>query len=183
MEVPFPDAENIEEWLELTTFPLKNDKGEITGAIEYVKDITERKEAEKTLRFTKFSVDHTSEAAFWAGSDAKFFYVNDAVCRLLGYNREELLKMSVLDINNCFTEEIWADHWKEIKEKKTFSFETNVLAKDSRVIPMEITVNYVEFENKEYNCAFGHDITERKQAEQALREVQCNYKQKFNSGL
>ncbi|MGD8535065.1 MAG: PAS domain S-box protein, partial [Candidatus Aminicenantes bacterium] len=156
--------------------------GELSGAlvrdseenpkmfIVTIRDITERKKAEETMQFMQFSIDHTADAAFWMGKDARFTYVNDAACRSLGYSRKELLNMSVHDIDPDFPAEVWSDHWKEVKRRGSFSLESHHRTKEGRVFPVEVTVNYLEFGGKEYNCAFAKDITERKQAEEALRE-------------
>ncbi|MEA3241691.1 MAG: PAS domain S-box protein, partial [Pseudomonadota bacterium] len=47
--VPYPSEDNPTGWIELFTFPIKDEKGHVTGVIEYVKDITERKRAEQQL--------------------------------------------------------------------------------------------------------------------------------------
>ena len=49
-EVPYPDAKDPQGWIDLSSYPLKNSKGEVTGLIEYVKDITERKRVEAALQ-------------------------------------------------------------------------------------------------------------------------------------
>jgi len=94
--------------------------------------------------------------------------VNDNVCKAFGYSREELLNMSIPDIDVNFTFKIWPNHWKELKEKTSFTFESLHRRKDGTTFPVEVTVNYMEFENEEYNCAFARDITERKKQEEAL---------------
>ncbi len=134
-------------------------------------DITERKKTEEVFRLTQFAIDHSSDAAFWMGSDARFFYVNDAACRALGYTREELLTMTVHDIDPEFPPEIWPQHWAELKRKGSFVVESQHCAKDGRIFPVEISVNYLTFGGKEYNCAFVRDITERKQIEEQLNEA------------
>ncbi|UCE83964.1 MAG: PAS domain S-box protein [Deltaproteobacteria bacterium] len=143
---------------------------------ELLAEIAERKRVEEALRLTQFSVDHAGDAVFWMGPDARFIYVNDAACRSLGYTREELLSMSVHDIDLNFPKEIWPKHWEEIIRRRTFIIESQHRAKDGRVFPVEITVNYLDFEGKEYNCAFARDITERKLAEEALRESEERYR-------
>jgi signal transduction histidine kinase/ActR/RegA family two-component response regulator len=50
-------------------------------------------------------------------------------------------------------------------------------SKDSKIFPVEITVNYLEFEGKEYNCAFARDITERKEAEKEREKMQAQFRQ------
>lgn len=53
----------------------------------------------RTLSFIQFGVDRSSDQAFWLTSDGRFFYLNDAACDSLGYSRDELLTMSVPEIN------------------------------------------------------------------------------------
>ena len=134
------------------------------------RDITERKRAQEALQFTQFAVDHTADAAFWMTDDARFFYVNDAACQALGYSREELLQMTVYDIDPAFTERMWDDSWRNLKAKKNLIFETVHRARNGTIYPVEIRANYLEFGGREYDCAFARDITERKRAETALRE-------------
>ena len=105
------------------------------------------------------------------GKDARFFYVNEAACEILGYTKAELLKMTVHDIDPNFSKDIWPPHWEEVKEKKSFSLESTHKTKDGNEFPVELSINYLEFDGKEYNCAFARDITDRKQNEESLRKA------------
>jgi len=131
-------------------------------------DITERKNAEEMLLRTQFSMDKTRDAVYWMGSDARFIYVNDSATEALGYTREELLTMSVDDIAPGRLEDIWPEYWKELSEKGSIVFESEHKRKDGSVFPVEISVNFLKFGLKEYNCAFARDITERKEAEEKI---------------
>lgn len=133
-------------------------------------DVTDRIMAEQVLRFTQFAIDHTSEEVYWINEKGRFVYVNDAACEVLGYSRDELLKMMVSDIDPDFSADIWPGHWKELKKKHTMRFESRHKTKDGRIFPVEITANYLIYEDVEYNCAFARDISERKAAEQT-REI------------
>jgi PAS domain S-box-containing protein len=130
--------------------------------------IAERKQAEYALRFTQFAVDHADVAAFWMDSDAHFIYVNQAACAALGYAREELLSMTVHDIDPDFPAEVWPAHWIEVRQRGSFIIESRHRAKDGRIYPVEISINHMEFEGKEFSCAFARDITERKRAQEEL---------------
>ncbi len=79
--------------------------------------------------------------------------------------------MSVFDINPDFSPADWKQHWQELKKLGSVRGESLHRAKDGRLCPVEIRANYVAFGGKEYNCAFVTDITERKEAEQQLRQA------------
>ena len=149
--------------------PILDWRGDVATRVVVLRDITDRKRAEQALQFTQFTVERAADAAFWMGPDARFVYVNQAACQSLGYSREELLALTVHDIDPDFTPEVWPSHWEEVRQRGAFSLESQHRTKEGRVFPVEITVNYVQFVGEEYNCAFARDITERKQAEAALR--------------
>ncbi len=150
-------------------YPVFDDEGKLIGLSEFCEDITDRKKAEEALKLTQFSVDQGADAAFWMSKDARFFYVNEAACKALGYTKEELLHMTVYDIDPMFPPENWEAHWQDMKERKSFSMESIHRTKDGREFPVELMVNYLEYDGAEYNCAFARDITSRKQNEEKLK--------------
>ena len=139
-------------------------------------EAAERRQIEKSLLLTQFSVDNSSISSFWIRQDARFIYVNNAVCDSLGYTREELLSMSVFDIDPNFFPETWTEHWEEIKKRTAFTLETTHQTKSGRTFPVEVTVNYLKYDGEEYNIAFAQDITARKEALEALQESIRRYK-------
>jgi two-component system cell cycle sensor histidine kinase/response regulator CckA len=131
-------------------------------------DITDRKRTDIALRLTQFTVDRGSESIYWMGPDGRLIYVNDRTCEVLGYSREELLSMRIQEINPEFPAERWPHHWEALRKRRTFSAESTHRAKDGHLIPVEITANYIEFDGKEYNCVYAHDITTRKRNEDLI---------------
>ncbi|MEW6236313.1 MAG: PAS domain S-box protein [Candidatus Omnitrophota bacterium] len=129
-------------------------------------DITERKQAEERLMLLNFALDHVCEAAFLVKEDARFIYVNENACQVLGYERDELLGLSVPDIDPDYPMERWRDHWKQLKTRHSITFETRHKTKDSRLIPVEMSVNYFEYDGQGYNLGLARDIADRKRAEQ-----------------
>ena len=127
-----------------------------------------RKKVEKTLRLAQFSIDHAKDAIFWIRSDAGFFYVNNAACRLYGYSYQELLSMTVHDIAQDFPREAWPYRWQELKRRGSVIIETRHRARDGRLFPVEITDTFLTFKGQEYSFAFVRDITERKRLEAQL---------------
>jgi two-component system cell cycle sensor histidine kinase/response regulator CckA len=141
----------------------------------------EREQAEEMLRLAQFTIDHAAMAVFWIGKDGRLLRVNEAACRALGYSRRELLSMSVHDFDPDFPREKWPDHWKELKQRGSMRFESHHRTKNGRVLPVEVYANYIDFKGQEYNVAFAGDITERKQAEEALRESEARIRQIANT--
>jgi two-component system cell cycle sensor histidine kinase/response regulator CckA len=136
-------------------------------------DITERKRAEDRLRLSEFSIDRAGEAIYWIDPFARILDVNDAACAMLGYVKEELCAMTVHDIAPDLQADVWPAHWMEVKRRGAFVFEGLHRAKDGRIIPIEMSVNYLCYDGQEYNCAFVRNITERKRTEAALRRAQA----------
>ena len=120
---------------------------------------------DRSLAFTRFSIDRMADAAFWMGSDARLIYVNQAACQSLGYTREELLSMTVHEIDPDFPPEAWPAHWAQLKSERSMRFESHHRTKDGHVFPVEISANFIEFDGRQYNCAFGRNISDRKRAE------------------
>ena len=146
-------------------------------------DVTAEKKAEKALRLTKYSVDHSADSAFWLDADARIIYVNEAACRSLEYSREELCSMMVHDFDPDFSEERWASHLQEMREHRSMTFESRHRSRGGRILPVEITINLQEFEGREYIFAFARDITERKRAdaEKSTLEAQLRHAQKMEA--
>ena len=132
--------------------------------------------SESDINLTRFSMDRTADSIFWIDSEARFMDVNIAACKNLNYTREELLTMTVHDIDPDFTAEKWPSHWQELKNKKSFIIESRHRTKDGSIIPVEIAINYLKQGDKEYNCAIVRDISKRKEAEVALKESEEKFR-------
>ena len=145
------------------------EQGGREAVVVFIRDVTEQKRAEEALRLTQFSVDHSSEAAYWMSADGRLIYVNQAACEAVGYSHSELLQMSISEIDPVFPPERWAAHWRELRDRRHMVFESTHRRRDGSSFPVEIRANLIEFGGKEYNCALARDISERKRAEAQLR--------------
>ncbi|NWJ52999.1 MAG: PAS domain S-box protein [Bacteroidetes bacterium] len=154
--------------LRLTQIELKNQNTKLLN------EIAERIRLGESLYLNQFAIDHMSDAAYWATPDGKIKYVNDAACRLHDYTREEMLQMSISDIAVSDRAQKWTDFSKRLKDEGMMSFESFHKTRTGKLVPVEVHVNYLTFGGNEYNCGFVHDITERKKAEESLRETK-NY--------
>jgi PAS domain S-box-containing protein len=140
------------------------------GRVWYFRDITESKMARKQLELMKHSIDVHNDGYYWMDINNKFFYVNESGCKALGYTLEELVGKPLNMVNPDATEEVMKYVWEILRKDGFISTEATHIGKDGIRHPVEITSSYVVFEGVEYNCGFARDISERKQAEEALRK-------------
>ena len=134
----------------------------------FLRDISKRKDAERSLRLTQFSINRAVDSVFWISPTGKILFVNDSAVSQLGYSREELNQMYVWDVVPNFPKEAWPPHWEEIKKRGSFTMESSQITKQGRILDTEVTVNYLLHEGTEYNCAVVRDITDRKRTEEDL---------------
>jgi PAS domain S-box-containing protein len=159
----------------------RNDQGDPTRFIGTHADITVRKQIEESFRITQFSFDRAAVGIYRIGSDARILDVNDKAAQILGYTKEELTAMSIFDIDPLVNNENWGGIWQTLCNHGLDSFESLHRRKDGGDIPVEIHSNLLEYNGQQFSIAFVQDISERKQAEDALREKEQLLSNVFDS--
>ncbi|AXC14565.1 Sensory box histidine kinase/response regulator [Acidisarcina polymorpha] len=157
--------------VEYTATPISRN-GAVVGCVVAYRDITSRRAAEKRLEFTQYAVDNAADGVFWinpAGGGLE--YANDAACRTLGFKREELLGMTIRDINPDVTDERLANLLENLRHTHSTTWESVHHTKDDRSFDVEITVYLAEYMDRQMLVTNVKDITERKQAEAEIREA------------
>ncbi|NTV88020.1 MAG: diguanylate cyclase, partial [Burkholderiaceae bacterium] len=146
--------------------------GKVVGVLGIARDITEREHANRQLALVNFALNQVKDAAYLADHHGCFQYVNDQACRALGYSREVLLNLRVIDVDgNHNHPEMWQAFWEQLKAEKTITFESQHQARDGTSFPVEISANYFEFSGQAYVLGLARDIAERKQAEAQIRSL------------
>ncbi|MGA3061439.1 MAG: PAS domain S-box protein [Candidatus Bathyarchaeia archaeon] len=137
----------------------------------YVTNITKAKLAEKALREneTKFRlyVENSPVAVFVANTEGKYEYVNEAASKLLGYSAKEFMGMSIPQVTFVGEPKVFS----EVKNTGRSACETVLRSKDG--LPVFVILNSVRLPDGKL-MAFCENITERKKAEQKLRENHAN---------
>ncbi|MHB8060003.1 MAG: PAS domain S-box protein [Gaiellaceae bacterium] len=155
-----------------------------SGYLVYaLEDISERKLAQEQIEMLKRSIDMHPDGAYWLDAKGEFVYVNEAGCRSVGYALEELLGKPVGLVNPAATPERMKEIWKKLRGEGSYTSETIHRRKDGSEFPAEITSTYIRLGDKEYNCGFARDISERKRSdeERALLARQLQQAQKMEA--
>ena len=159
--------------------PIFNSAGQLSGAINMLIDISERKEAEKqeselSLRL-KAIFNGTNDAVLLTDNSKRYIQANRAAVRMLGYTMDELLLLSVHDIVDENSEDNTLDIWNRIKQDERESGIIKLKRKDGETIicRYNATANILPG----LHLLILTDITEQKIAEDALRKSEEQYRQ------
>ncbi len=164
-------------WIRDRAFPVKNDSGEVYRISGIAADITEYKESELALLESeaKFrTLAQTSAAAIFIYGE-KFLYVNPAAQGLTGYSGEEMLKMNFWDIVHPVHRELIRQQGAlQLRGENVASrYEFQILRKDGETRWVEFSSGTFRPNGKTYAIGTAFDITDRKRAEEALRESEA----------
>jgi PAS domain S-box-containing protein len=166
------DAQGKDRFFETRKFPILIEGGPpMLGGISV--DITERKRAEEALRESaeqyRIITNTVLEGFLVSDQGGRLLDVNETYCHMLGYSRDELLKMSIRDIEAMEKQDQIDKHIQKIIETGSDRFETQLRRKDGRIIDVEVNSTFMHRTGRQ--LTFVRDITERKRAEEALREA------------
>ncbi|WGI18014.1 MEDS domain-containing protein [Methanonatronarchaeum sp. AMET-Sl] len=134
-------------------------------------EIKNRSKLEEKRDLFKFSIEKALPEVYWITPKGRFIYANEKVREKLGYSEKELKELYVWDVDPNYPEERREEFWERLKEQKTQKAESFHITKSGYVYPVEITSHYLEFKGEEYEFCFAEDITERKKAEEEIREL------------
>lgn len=156
---------------------------EIAGqwhAVGILRDVTQRKQAQEEYS----TILRAAMDGFWIVDETgKIVDVNDTYCSIIGYSREELLRMSIHDVEAQETSEEIISRIQVIHRKGHGRFETRHRRKDGKIIDIEVSVMGYGPSKGRKQYVFLRDITEQKRAEKERRdlEAQVQYTQKLES--
>ncbi|WP_292484154.1 PAS domain S-box protein, partial [Methanohalobium sp.] len=169
-------------WVTERTFIRNNSMGKVAHYQGIIIDITERKETEKALQQSekKFRTlfNNTNDAIFICDMDSNFVEVNQPACNYLDYSRDELLQMNINDIHPSDTT-ISTGEMNKLVKKGHSIFETKHVNRDGTIIPIELSVQYIDYQGLPAFIVVTRNLTKRKHAE-VTREKEIHHRVKNN---
>jgi PAS domain S-box-containing protein len=176
------------KWMDCSAVAIKDAAGNIVGALEMLKDITERKQAQETLHESEGRFRSLIEAApeaIFVQSQGRFVYLNPSAVRLFGSATPEEL------VGKDFIERVAPEYHGAVRDRIRQQRETGraappmeqeYLRMDGSRAPVETTAVSIRFEGRDAHLVFVRDIAQRRQAEEALRISEERFRRVFEEG-
>ncbi|MBC8501388.1 MAG: PAS domain S-box protein [Nanoarchaeota archaeon] len=175
------DKYDDKKFVEVSAFPIKDEKREITKFVYISRDITERVRAEKELRASQERLESilqtASDGIISIDEDQRIVQFNQGAERIFGYKADEIIGESLNKIIPYRYRDIHLEHiTKFFKSSETarmiYERRTEIygLTKNGEEVPLEVSINKIKSNGEEIFTAFVRDISKRKEAEKELRK-------------
>jgi len=169
-ELRFQPSPGITRWVHIRTSPMFSHEGVVVGHSGTAEDITARRETEDTLRESEIRyrtlIEQASDGIHTYDFEGNFIDANTKLCEMLGYTREELLRINVRDLIPVEDLKAAPLRFGNLRAGETVISERVVRCKDGTLLPVEISGRMLPDGALQ---AIIRDITKRKQSEEAIR--------------
>jgi PAS domain S-box-containing protein len=172
-------------WFKTRGVPIRDGGGNIVKWFGTCTDITDLRQTEQALRASerrfRVFVDHAADAFFLhSEDDARVLDVNCRACESLGYTRDELIGMTPLDFDSDLTPALVEDRVRQLIAGETIAFESRHRHKDGTLFPVEVRGKAFREGGRGFLVTMVREVTERKRAEEALREARNDLEKKVD---
>ncbi len=163
-----------ETWTGSFSFaPIRDKGGTIVGSVVAGRDITEQRHSEEKVRLFRALIERSpDEIHVIDPSTGRFLDVNESAWQSLGYTREELLALTWSDVAPGLDHALLGSNARTLGHVAMDALHRR---KDGSTYPVEVSLSGIVLE-REYLVAINRNVTERKQAEEELRESECRFR-------
>ncbi len=180
-EVRVPEG----KYWNVRAYPIKEESGSVIGAIEVALDITGQKQAQdelvKSEQQCRLIIEEASDAIFQLDTAGHITDANRAACDSLGRTRDELLTMSVSQVDLDWQAERVSGLLEGLAVGAVETVEGTNLRKNGTTFPVEVRLTKIETDGSPVILAFVRDITQRRRIESALMESEQALKAELES--
>jgi PAS domain S-box-containing protein len=168
--------------ISISTAPLRDPQGRINGIMSVNTDITKRKRAEESLRESEIKfrsyIESSPLAIFVADREGRFVDFNSAALKLLDYDAPAFGKMSILDIHPTEDHEMVLRDSSILTQQGHLEGEYRLKKRDGQIIWVSLHIVMI---GDQLSLGYCEDITERKKAQEELRESEQKYRRLHES--
>ena len=172
-------------WIRTHKIPTFDEKGEVTGLVGFSEEITDYKKTESNFKESLNDyhnlINGMVETAWVIDFAGNFLEANDAAVEVLGYSKDELLSIGILGIDKHLSRLQVQELINNLIFNKKQIFETIHTRKDGVEIPVEISSSLITYQGKQMILSIARNITERKKAQEAIKQSDQHYYQLFMS--
>lgn len=135
-----------------------------------------REAGEEALRLAQFSIDQSTVGILWVNWDSRVRYANQAAHSMLGYEAEGVVDRPLIDFEPTLHMDRWLNLWKSARSSEGIAqtFETNCVRADGSILPADVSLSFLRFQDSEYLVVFLADVTERRRYHEQLRELSAH---------
>ena len=135
-----------------------------------------REAGEEALRLAQFSIDQSTVGILWVNWDSRVRYANQAAHSMLGYEAEGVVDRPLIDFEPTLHMDRWLNLWKSARSSEGIAqtFETNCVRADGSILPADVSLSFLRFQESEYLVVFLADVTERRRYHEQLRELSAH---------
>ena len=178
--VPWVKSQKTVGWLELYAFPIMDITGKPSGIIKYLRDVTDRVNAEQALRMSeqrfRLMADFTYDWEYWVAPDGNYIYVSPSCERITGYRADEfLLDAGLLEkIIHPDDQTLVSNHLgKNLESRDVTSFEFRIITRNGVECWIAHISQSVYDDDGQFmgRRASNRVVTEHKRADEALRQA------------
>jgi PAS domain S-box-containing protein len=144
-----------------------------------IQDITDKSKTERELlesqKSYKILFNNANDSIFIHDLEGKIIKINSVACKKLRYSHNELIKKHAFDLESPANRKDFDKRFNYLLENGKNKFETELIRKDNKLVPMEIASRLIKYQQKIVVLTTASDITERRIAEEKLNyELQLN---------
>jgi diguanylate cyclase (GGDEF)-like protein/PAS domain S-box-containing protein len=172
-EERFERADGSVQWLRWEMRPWRDAAGTVGGIVIFSEDIGSIKRAESAVEQSdaryRALVEQSADALFVHDFAGRFVEVSQRASQSVGYTKDELLAMNVVDLEQDFDLVRAQEAWRKLEPGSATTLLGHQRRKDGHVFPVEVRFCVLAFEGRRLYAGAVRDITEREQAEAAIR--------------
>lgn len=126
-------------------------------------------------------IGHIKEGLLIINFEGAIEYVNEAICRLLDYEKKDLLQMNIIDVTKDLTAEKVKSNWEITRTHNSYKIDRIYRDRHGSEIPVEIIGKHIEFEQTEKLLVIIRDVAEKRIYKRTFSESQIKFTQLFDA--
>ena len=156
---------------ELESVAVQDENGDLCNCHTVMIDVSERKKAEEMMKF-KTLFENACDGIFISDMRGRVLEVNQVACESLGYSREELLQMTVTDIDCPDCAVPMTKRIEALQRNRRAVFEVDRMRKNGDIVPTELSSRLIEYGGNQAVLCIARDVTERKRMREEIQKAQ-----------